>query len=77
MMTGYYSRDIGGLVSKALSEMPVVVVTGMRQTGKTTLLQRQPGLRDRRYVTFDDFAQLEPEPRPIRTGSSRRTNPLR
>ena len=58
-MTVYYSRDIGGLVSKALSEMPVVVISGMRQTGKTTLLQRQPGLRARRYVTFDDFAQLE------------------
>jgi predicted AAA+ superfamily ATPase len=39
--------------------MPVVVVTGMRQTGKTTLLRSQPGLSDRDYFSFDDFAQLE------------------
>lgn len=39
--------------------MPVVVITGMRQTGKSTFLQRQPELNNRRYVTFDDFAYLE------------------
>ena len=39
--------------------MPVVVVTGMRQTGKTTFLCSQPELGDRTYVSFDDFAQLE------------------
>jgi predicted AAA+ superfamily ATPase len=39
--------------------MPAVAITGMRQTGKTTLLKEEPGLKDRRYVTFDDFAQLE------------------
>ncbi len=39
--------------------MPVVIVTGMRQTGKSTLLQQEPGLSDRRYITLDDFAQLE------------------
>jgi len=31
----------------------------MRQTGKTTFLCYQPGLGDRDYVSFDDFAQLE------------------
>ncbi len=36
--------------------MPVVVITGMRQTGKTTLLQHEPALKDRRYLTLDDFA---------------------
>ena len=39
--------------------MPVVVVTGMRQTGKTTLLRHQAGLENRHYASFDDFAQLE------------------
>ncbi len=39
--------------------MPVVVITGMRQTGKTTFLQRQPEFEKRRYVTFDDFPQRE------------------
>ena len=39
--------------------MPVVVMTGMRQTGKSTLLQRDPSLGSRVYVSLDDFAQLE------------------
>lgn len=55
----YIERDIADTITAALSEMPVVVITGMRQTGKSTFLQNQPGLKGRRYVTFDDFAQLE------------------
>ena len=51
-------RDIAPTVLAALKEMPVGVKTGMRQTGKTTFLQRQPGLDQRRQVTFDDFPQL-------------------
>ena len=39
--------------------MPVVVITGMRQTGKTTFLCSQPDISGRTYVSFDDFAQLE------------------
>ena len=57
-MTEYFDRDISKAVLEALKDMPVVVVTGMRQTGKTTLLQRQPGFEHRRYVTLDDFAQI-------------------
>lgn len=56
---GYIRRDIGKAVVAALDEMPVVVVTGMRQTGKSTFLQMQPGVKERRYVTFDDFAFRE------------------
>ena len=58
-MTGYISRDIAGTIWGALKEMPVVVLTGMRQTGKSTFLQEEPGLKKRRYVTLDDFAHLE------------------
>jgi predicted AAA+ superfamily ATPase len=58
-MTDYFNRDLSSPVFEALGEMPVVVITGLRQTGKTTFLQRQPGFGQRRYVTFDDFAQLE------------------
>ncbi len=58
-MTDYHPRDIAGAVNNALEDMPVVVVTGMRQTGKTTFLCSQPELGDRSYVSFDDFAQLE------------------
>lgn len=39
--------------------MPVVVLSGMRQAGKSTLLLNQPELRNRRYMTFDDFGVLE------------------
>lgn len=46
------------MVKDGLANMPVVVLTGMRQTGKSTFLQREPGLRQRRYISFDDFAQL-------------------
>jgi len=58
-MTTYYPRDITGAVCTALENMPVVVVTGMRQTGKTTFLCSQPEIANRVYVSFDDFAQLE------------------
>jgi predicted AAA+ superfamily ATPase len=46
------------MVVEALKNMPVVVITGMRQAGKTTFLQNQSGLGRRRYLTFDDFPQL-------------------
>lgn len=59
-MTGrYLARDLAAAISDALEVLPVVALTGMRQTGKTTLLREQPGLRARRYVTLDDFGQLE------------------
>jgi predicted AAA+ superfamily ATPase len=58
-MTDYYPREIADSVRSALENMPVVVITGMRQTGKTTFLKSQPDLNDRTYITFDDFSQLE------------------
>lgn len=58
-MTPYFKRDIAKIVLEALKDMPVVVVTGMRQTGKSTFLQMQPELKRRRYISFDDFAQIE------------------
>jgi len=57
-MTDYFHRDLTPTVFSALEEMPVVVITGLRQTGKTTFLRKQPGLARRRYVTFDEFPQL-------------------
>ncbi len=58
-MTDYRPRELAGLVSDALGSLPVVVVTGLRQSGKTTFLQNDGALRDRRYLTLDDFATLE------------------
>ena len=39
--------------------MPVVILTGMRQSGKSTLLQREPWLKRRRYLSLDDFALVQ------------------
>jgi predicted AAA+ superfamily ATPase len=58
-MPAYYPRDISVVVRRALKSMPVVVVTGMRQTGKTTFLRSEPDLSDRAYASLDDFAHLE------------------
>jgi uncharacterized protein len=58
-MTEYYPRDIAAAVKSALENMPVVVLTGMRQTGKTTFLKSEPGFEDRIYISFDDFSQLD------------------
>ena len=58
-MTDYHPRDIAGAVSIALENISVVVVTRMRQMGKTTFLCSQSDLSDRSYVSFDDFAPFE------------------
>lgn len=58
-MTSYQGRDISKTLQKALANMPVVILTGMRQVGKSTLLQQDSAFSHRRYITLDDFAQLE------------------
>jgi len=58
-MTAYRRREIGDAVRAALATMPVVVVTGLRQAGKSTFLQHEPGLAGRTYASLDEFAQLE------------------
>ncbi len=55
----FRGREITPALLHALAHMPVVVLTGMRQVGKSTLLQHQPELARRRYVSLDDFAHLE------------------
>ena len=57
-MTAYFERDLASAVLSALKNMPAVVITGLRQTGKTTFLQHQFPPQSRRFITFDDFAQL-------------------
>lgn len=54
----YVGRDIAEQVASALRTMPVVVLSGPRQSGKSTLLQREPSFRDRRYVSLDDMVLL-------------------
>jgi predicted AAA+ superfamily ATPase len=59
----YIKRIISIELKKALSLFPVCVVTGARQTGKSTLLENE--LPDYTYITFDDpiqrdFAKSDP-----------------
>ena len=59
MTEAYRPRAIASLARAALRALPVVVVTGLRQAGKTTFLQRDPVFKGRRYLSLDDFATLE------------------
>lgn len=59
----YRSRHISTCFKHALSHFPSCVLTGARQTGKSTFLQKE--LPDYRYVTFDapdqrDLAEHDP-----------------
>jgi predicted AAA+ superfamily ATPase len=47
-------RAGAAVVADALGVMPVVVVTGARQTGKSTLVRSHPLLASYPYVTLDD-----------------------
>lgn len=50
---------MAGDLAETLLAFPVVVLTGMRQTGKTTLLKHEEALSGRAYVTLDDFGTLD------------------
>ena len=52
---GLLPRAIGGALESALSSMPVVVVMGARQTGKSTLVQTHPLLQNYEYISLDDM----------------------
>jgi uncharacterized protein len=58
-MHGFIKRELSNLLNEAIDNMPVVVLSGMRQTGKSTLLKNQPELKGYAYFTFDDFSTLE------------------
>lgn len=62
----FLSRAAAHSVERAAGVAPVVVLSGARQTGKTTLLRNLPWLAGRPYITFDDFdlrlqAESDPE----------------
>jgi hypothetical protein len=48
-------RLVAGGLKKALALSPVVVLTGARQTGKTTLVKALPELAGRPYLSLDDL----------------------
>ena len=47
------------VIEDALRQFPVVVLTGARQTGKSTLVQNLPSAASRSYATLDDLEILE------------------
>lgn len=64
-MRGYVPRLLTGALAEALAGFPAVLVTGPRQSGKTTLLREELG-GEAAYVSFDDplereYARSDPE----------------
>src|SRR5258708_5824674 len=51
-------RAAAPLLAQALRTMRVVVVTGPRQAGKSTFVERHPRLEDRPYASLDDPSTL-------------------
>ena len=62
----YITRNLEKVVSQVTTEYPVVLVTGPRQVGKTTMLQKLMEGTNRGYVSLDDLnerniAKTDPE----------------
>ena len=55
----YLPRVASRLLERALVASPVVVLMGARQTGKSTLVESEPFLEDRLYLTLDDLETRE------------------
>lgn len=51
----YITRNLESVVAQVTKEYPVVLVTGPRQVGKTTMLQKLMEGTDRSYVSLDDL----------------------
>ena len=51
-------RAIASALDRAMAVLPVVVITGARQTGKSTLVRHAPQLADRPYLTLDAAESL-------------------
>jgi len=51
----YIKRDMENVISRLSGEYPAILVTGPRQTGKTTMLKELMKNTERVYVTLDDL----------------------
>jgi len=70
----YKTRWIAPLLRDALKTHPIIVLTGARQVGKSTLLQREPPFATWRYISLDDFdtlAQARTDPTSLWAGADR------
>ncbi len=61
----YIKRAISPVLHRSCRQFPAVLVTGPRQSGKTTLLQEELGPQGYTFVSFDDpvareFAREDP-----------------
>ncbi len=54
----YKPRWLADKLRTAAEFSPVIVLSGARQTGKSTLLQNERPFKDWRYITFDDLDTL-------------------
>lgn len=50
----FINRHAKNTIERMANSYPVVLVTGARQTGKTTLLQKSIASKKTQYLTFDD-----------------------
>jgi predicted AAA+ superfamily ATPase len=55
----YINRWQSLLLKNALSNYPVVIITGARQVGKSTFLRNDVNLKDWKYITLDEFDLLK------------------
>ena len=55
----YHERWITPYLQSAIKDHPVIVLTGARQVGKSTLLLNAEPFRNWRFHTLDDFDILE------------------
>lgn len=46
------------MLRESVAQHPVVVLTGARQVGKSTLLRHEPPFSGWRYISLDDFDAL-------------------
>ncbi len=53
----YISGSLEKIVNQVTKEYPVVLVTGPRQVGKTTMLRKLMEGTDRSYVSLDDLTE--------------------
>jgi len=56
--THFLQRNISEKLEKTLKRSPVVLLTGARQTGKTTLVKQLCQHKGYSYITFDDLRYL-------------------
>jgi len=64
----YKKRWIVKKMQKSLNVGRVLILTGARQTGKTTLLKNEPIFKNYKYFSMDDLdtlTQAEKDPSPI------------